>query len=47
VVFLRAGDAVAQAMGRVALRFDLPAPEVQAPAPAAPGMDPTRPPKLR
>ena len=47
VVFLRAGDAVAQAMGRVALRFDLPAPEVQTPAPAAPGMDPTRPPKLR
>jgi hypothetical protein len=47
VVFLRAGDAAAKAMARVALRFDLPAPEVQDLAPAAPGMDPSRPPKLR
>ena len=47
VVFLRAGEPAAQAMARVALRFDLPAPEVQDLAPAAPGMDPSRPPKLR
>jgi hypothetical protein len=46
VVFLRSGEAAAQAMGRVALRFDLP--QATAPAaPAAPGMDPARPPKLR
>ncbi len=47
VVFLRAGDPAAAAMGRVALRFDLPAPDVKNLAPAAPGMDPSRPPKLR
>ena len=47
VVFLRAGDPAAQAMARVALRFDLPVPEMQDLAPAAPGMDPSRPPKLR
>lgn len=47
VVFLRAGDVAAKAMERVALRFDLPAPEPQNLAPAAPGMDPSRPPKLR
>ena len=47
VVFLRPGDAAAEALARVALRFDLPVPEVQDRAPAAPGMDPSRPPKLR
>jgi hypothetical protein len=47
VTFLAAGSPVAEAMGRVALRFDLPKPDVQDLAPAAPGMDPTRPPKLR
>jgi len=47
VVFLGAGDAAALAMGRVGLRFDLPAPDVAEHAPAAPGMDPSRPPKLR
>jgi hypothetical protein len=47
VVFLRAGDAAAEAILRVGLRFDLPAPEMSGPAPAAPGMDPSRPPKLR
>lgn len=47
VVFLQSDDAAAQAMARIALRFDLPAPEVQDLAPAAPGMDPSRPPKLR
>lgn len=47
VVFLPSASPVAGAMARVALRFDLPAPEVQDLAPAAPGMDPSRPPKLR
>jgi SseB protein N-terminal domain len=47
VVFLRSGDAAAEALARVAIRFDLPAPEVQDRTPAAPGMDPSRPPKLR
>jgi hypothetical protein len=45
VVFLRSSEAAAEAMGRVGLRFDLPAPE--AAAPAAPVMDLSRPPKLR
>ncbi len=47
VAFLRGGDPAAVAMARVALRFDLPVPDVQDLAPAAPGMDPSRPPKLR
>ncbi|MFM7446376.1 MAG: SseB family protein [Tabrizicola sp.] len=47
VVFLNGGDAATEALARVALRFDLPAPEVQDLSPAAPGMDPSRPPKLR
>ncbi len=47
VAFLRSGDPAAEAMERVGLRFDLPAPEVAALAPVAPGMDPSRPPKLR
>jgi hypothetical protein len=46
VVFLTQGDPVAEAMGRVGLRFDLPVAETPA-GPAAPGMDPQRPPKLR
>ncbi|MGL4237843.1 SseB family protein [Tabrizicola sp.] len=46
VVFLGSADASAAAMTRVGLRFDLPAPEVPV-APAAPGLDPSRPPKLR
>jgi hypothetical protein len=46
VAFLAADEAVAGAMARVGLRFDLPAPEAPS-APAAPGMDPARPPKLR
>ena len=46
VVFLRTGDAAAEAMARVGLRFDLPVPEAPV-APGAPGMDPARPPKLR
>jgi hypothetical protein len=47
VVFLRAADPATQALARVALRFNLPAPEVLDRTPAAPGMDPSRPPKLR
>ena len=47
VVFLAAGSPAAAAMARVGLRFDLPEPQVQDLAPAAPGMDPSRPPKLR
>ncbi len=47
VVFLPSVAPVARSMGRVALKFDLPAPEVQDLSPAAPGMDPSRPPKLR
>jgi hypothetical protein len=46
VVFLTSGDPAVEVMGRVGLRFDLPAPEAPV-APAAPGMDPSRPPKLR
>ena len=48
VVFLAAASAAAKAMARVGLRFDLPI--VAAPAPEArpaPGMDPSRPPRLR
>lgn len=47
VVFLASAAPAAAAMARVALRFDLPAPEVEASPPSAPGMDPARPPKLR
>jgi SseB protein N-terminal domain len=47
VVFLGVSDPAAEAMMRVGLRFDLPEPQVQDRAPAAPGMDPSRPPKLR
>lgn len=47
VVFLAAASPAAQAMAKVGLRFDLPEPQVQDQAPAAPGMDPSRPPKLR
>lgn len=47
VVFLASASPVARTMARVALRFDLPKPEVHDLSPAAPGMDPSRPPKLR
>ena len=48
VVFLASGSPAADAMAKVGLRFDLPAPEVgQNLTPVAPGMDPSRPPKLR
>jgi len=47
VVFLASEEAAAKAMAKVGLRFNLPEPEVPPLAPAAPGMDPSRPPKLR
>jgi hypothetical protein len=48
VTFLAADLPVVERMARVALRFDLPIPAAEAPiAPAAPGMDPAKPPKLR
>lgn len=48
VGFMATGEAAAEAMARVALRFDLPAPERAEPAgPSAPGTDPARPPRLR
>ncbi|WP_022703814.1 SseB family protein [Pseudorhodobacter ferrugineus] len=48
VTFLAADLPVVDRMARVALRFDLPAPAAVVPAgPAAPGMDPLSPPKLR
>lgn len=46
VVFLKASDPVCAQLARVGLRFDLPAPEVPT-GPAAPGMDPESPPRLR
>jgi len=49
VAFFAASDPVAARLARVALRFDLPEPPRMAPAdaPAAPGSDPDRPPRLR
>lgn len=49
VTFLALDSGAARAMLRAGLRFDLPAPPRQTPAaaPAAPGMDPDRPPRLR
>jgi hypothetical protein len=46
VAFLTSGEAAAVAIARAGLRFDLPVLERPA-APAAPGTDPARPPKLR
>ena len=48
VVFLAGDDPVGGQVARVGRRFDLPRPEApERPAPAAPGTDPARPPKLR
>ncbi len=50
VTFLAAGDPALAALARQALSFDLPEPvreTAQVLAPEAPGMDPSRPPKLR
>lgn len=46
VAFLRQADPAAAAMARVGLRFDLPKVSVNV-GPSAPGIDPSRPPKLR
>ena len=47
VAFLRSADPAAAAMGRLALRFDLPDPvQPRLSGPSAPGMDPLRPPRL-
>lgn len=45
VAFLRASAPAAAALARAGLRFDLPQPEAPQ-SPAAPGMDPGRPPRL-
>lgn len=46
VLFVRASDPLSAHLAKVGLRFDLP--ELEKPqAPAAPGMDPAKPPKLR
>jgi hypothetical protein len=49
VAFLAAGDPAAARMARVARLFDMTPPEAPTPAaaPAAPGSDPDRPPRLR
>jgi hypothetical protein len=47
VAFLGPEDPVCARLERVGLRFDLPAAPKPARAPAAPGMDPDHPPKLR
>ncbi len=48
VAFLIASDPLTLRLARVGLRFDLPAPHRTGAAhPAAPGMDPDKPPKLR
>jgi hypothetical protein len=46
VAFFRASHPVMARIAKVGLRFDIPAQE-QGLSPAAPGMDPTRPPRLR
>ena len=47
VAFFAPDDPIAARLEKVALRFDLPTPDAEGLAPAAPGMDPDRPPKLR
>lgn len=48
ILFIGADDPLAERIGRVALRFELPpAPAPAATGPAAPGMDPENPPRLR
>lgn len=46
VLFVRASDPLAAHLARVGLRFDLPVPAAPQ-TPAAPGMNPDKPPKLR
>lgn len=47
VAFIGPDDPLGPRLARVGLRFDLPRPEPRPPGPAAPGMDPDRPPRLR
>ena len=48
IAFFKASDQVAASLARVGLRFDLPEAEAKSQTPgAAPGMDPSKPPKLR
>jgi SseB protein N-terminal domain len=47
VVFLGADEVSAQAIGRVGLRFDLTVEARTVAGPVAPGLDPSRPPRLR
>lgn len=47
VMFIKASNAVAGQLARVALRFDLPQPAEITEERAPPGMDPDQPPKLR
>ncbi|MFD1911981.1 SseB family protein [Halodurantibacterium flavum] len=48
VAFFKAHEPVAASLARAGLRFDLPEPELPGSAPPPPpGMDPTKPPKLR
>lgn len=46
IAFFRASDPVMARIAKVGLRFDIPVPD-PAGTPAAPGMDPERPPRLR
>jgi hypothetical protein len=47
VAFLPGSDPVAGRLARVGLRFDIPVPDTAPVAPAPPGSDPARPPRLR
>ncbi|SLN33505.1 hypothetical protein AQS8620_01152 [Aquimixticola soesokkakensis] len=47
VAFFRPTDPLCAPLARHGLRFDLPVPEAEPSGPAAPGMDPARPPKLK
>jgi hypothetical protein len=47
VGFFASTEPVAAKLARHGLRFDLPQPEPSAPPPAAPGMDPEKPPVLK
>lgn len=46
VVFLPTGDKMADRLGQVGHRFDIPKPKPAATPPSGPGMDPTKPPRL-
>lgn len=46
VAFFKNSDPLCAPLARFGLRFDLPVPEAAPTGPSAPGMDPTKPPKL-